>query len=297
VKWLTARDFVRTGTATGCRLGTPTGVGSAWSIRVGGCSAGTVLLSLKAGAVMDAVSNWGPAANVGAASLVIDRTAPTASRPRASLRAGVGLASTSTGTGILASLTWTARDTGGAGLASYDVRRSRDGGAFAVIAARVTARSLAVSLPPGHSYRFEVRPRDRAGNVGAWRAGPTLRPSLVQQGNAAIAYGGAWRLGTSTGYSAGSDVFTIAAGARARYTFTGRGIAWVTTKGPDRGAVKVYVDGILVATVDTRAPTLGFRAVAFARTWSTSGTHTLKLVAVGTAGRPRIDVDAFEVLR
>jgi hypothetical protein len=297
VKWLTAGDFARTGTATGCRLGTPTGAGNAWSIRVSGCSAGTVLLSLRAGAVMDAVSNWGPATRVVAPSLVIDRTAPTASAPKASLRTGVSLASTSTGTGILASLSWTAGDTGGAGLGSYDVRRSRDGGAFAVIASGVTARSLAVSLPPGHSYRFEVRPRDRAGNVGGWRAGPTLRPSLVQQGTAAIVYGGAWRVGTSTSYSGKSDVFSAAAGARARYTFTGRGIAWVTTKGPDRGAVKVYVDGVLVATVDTRAPTLGFRAVAFARTWSASGTHTLKLVAVGTVGRPRIDLDAFEVLR
>ena len=37
-----------------------------------------------------------------------------------------------------------------------------------------------VGLTPGHSYRFEVRATDRAGNVGAWVAGPTIRAALTQ---------------------------------------------------------------------------------------------------------------------
>jgi hypothetical protein len=37
--------------------------------------------------------------------------------------------------------------------------------------------------------------------------------------------------------------------------------------------------------------------VAFSHVFPSWGTHTIKLVPVGTAGRPRIDVDAFAVIR
>jgi spore germination protein YaaH len=297
VKYLLPGDVVRGGSATGCRLGAPTGSGSTWTVTVSECSQGTVSLALKAGTVSDAVSNWGPASQVNAPTLVIDRTAPSTTAPRATLRSGVALASVSTGTGVLGQLTWSGTDRGGAGVASYDVARSRDGGPFGVIAAGLTSQSLSIALPQGHTYRFQIRPRDRAGNVGAWVAGPILRPSLIQEANAGITYRGAWRPGASDHYSALADTFSTSAGASARVTFTGRGIAWVTTLGPDRGAVKVYLDGVHVATVDTRAPSLRFRTVAFSRTWAASGTHTLKLVVVGTAGRPRVDLDAFAVLR
>ena len=128
-------------------------------------------------------------------------------------------------------------------------------------------------------------------------AGPSLRPALLQQTHATISYRGAWRRGSGGHYSRLTDTFSTTAGASAKLTFTGRSIAWVTTLGPDRGAVKVFVDGRHVATVDTRASGLRFRQVAWSRTWATSGTHTLKLVVVGTPGRPRAHVDAVEVIR
>jgi spore germination protein YaaH len=290
-------DIVRGGSATGCRLGLPRGAGTTWQVTVSECSTGTVNLTLKAGTVMDAVSNRGPSTKATAPTLVIDRTAPRSSAPKASLRSGVALGSTGGGTTILAQLSWSARDRGGAGVASYDVARSVDGRPFGMIATGVAASSLAVSLPPGHQYRFRVRARDRAGNVGAWMAGPSLRPVLLQQTHATISYRGAWRLGTNDRYSGSTDTFSTSAGATAKMAFTGRSIAWVTTLGPDRGAVRVFLDGRHVATVDTRAPGVRFRHVAWSRTWATSGTHTLKLVVVGTAGRPRADIDALEVIR
>lgn len=161
----------------------------------------------------------------------------------------------------------------------------------------VPSPSLAVAFAPGHSYRFAIRARDRAGNVGPWTAGPTFWASLVQQSAGSIAYAGTWRVGESSHYSATFDRFSLAAGASVKYTFTGRGIAWVTTRAPDRGAVRVYVDGTLVAIVDTRAGAPAYRFVAWSRSWASTGTHTLKLVVVGTVGRPRVDVDAFEILR
>jgi hypothetical protein len=165
------------------------------------------------------------------------------------------------------------------------------------IASNVTSTTLSVGLVPGHSYRFQVRARDLAGNVGAWVAGVTVRAYLPQQTYTAIRWKGTWRLGTNAGFSAGSDRFATAAGASMTYSFTGRAIGWVTTLGPDQGAAKVYIDGTLVATIDTHAASLVFRRVAFARTWASSGYHTIRIVVVGSAGHPRVDVDALEVLR
>jgi hypothetical protein len=45
--------------------------------------------------------------------------------------------------------------------------------------------------------------------------------------------------------------------------------------------------------VNLQATTGQARAIVFARNWSTVGSHTLKIVVAGTAGHPRVDVDAF----
>jgi hypothetical protein len=297
VSSLSSADFSRSGTATGCVLGAPSGSGASWTIPLARCSAGTVVLSLKPRAVVDAVSNWGPTTQVNAPTLVIDRTAPRTSGPRVGLRSGVSLASTAPAADLPAVVTWSASDAGGAGVAAYDVARSIDGGAFRMLSRGLTSASLAVALRPGHAYRFEVRARDRAGNVGGWVAGPTLRAYLPQQTTAAISYRGTWTKEPNPSFSGGTARYSISAGARATYTFTGRAIGWVTTPGPTRGSARIYVDGVHVATIDTHAPTTIYRRVVFSRTWSQSGTHTIRIVAVGTSGHPRVDLDAFEVLR
>jgi hypothetical protein len=293
VTGLAAADFATSGTATGCSVGAPSGSGSSYTVAVTGCSAGTVVLTLMAGSVTDLASNPGPPSDVAATSVLIDRTAPTVTAPKATLRSGVQLS----GVSLQLTLTWTAADTGGAGLATYDLARSTDGAAFTVIATGLTSPTRNTGGSSGHTYRFEVRAHDHAGNIGGWVAGPTLRPSLVQQTSTSIVYHGTWSTSTSTSYSGGSARWAKAAGASASYTFTGRAVAFVTTRASSRGAVKIYIDGTLVTTFDCYAASTTYRYVAFARTWATSRTHTLKLVVVGTLGRPRFDLDAIEVVR
>jgi hypothetical protein len=59
----------------------------------------------------------------------------------------------------------------------------------------------------------------------------------------------------------------------------------------------VYIDGHAVATVHLRATTAVQRRVVYTRTWATAGTHTIKVVALGTRLHPMVSVDAFLVLR
>jgi hypothetical protein len=53
-----------------------------------------------------------------------------------------------------------------------------------------------------------------------------------------------------------------------------------------------------VTTIALGSGATRFRQVVFSRTWSTTGTHTLRLVAAGgTTGHARLDIDAIALLR
>lgn len=291
VTGLTAADLSAGGTATGCVVGTPTGSGLSWSVTVTGCSAGTVDLTLAANSVLNPNSTAGPAAAVNAPTVLIDRTRPQNVAPTASLRSAVTLASTS----FAVTLSWSGSDAGGAGIASYQVARSVDGAAFAVLSNAQAGTTLATTVTAGHTYRYEVRARDRAGNIGGYAAGPTITPQLVQQTSTAVTWSSGWTTTSSTSYSGGSARTATTAGSSLTYAFTGRAIAVVVARDPTYGQVKVYLDGTYLTTVDTYATSHAYRSVIYARGF-TAGSHHLKLVVVGTSGRPRVVVDAFEVL-
>ena len=90
---------------------------------------------------------------------------------------------------------------------------------------------------------------------------------------------------------------TSRAGATATLRFTGREIAWVASKTPASGSARVLVDGKSVALVHLRATTAAQRRVVFARTWATAGTHTIRIVCLGTRSHPQVSLDALLVLR
>ena len=71
----------------------------------------------------------------------------------------------------------------------------------------------------------------------------------------------------------------------------------MTTLRAGGGEVQVWVDGVLAGTVDTYSESTAYRQVVFSKAWAAYGTHTIKLVVVGTADRPRVDLDAFEIIR
>ena len=67
-------------------------------------------------------------------------------------------------------------------------------------------------------------------------------------------------------------------------------VALVMERAPDRGKARVLVDGVRVATIDTRAASKIHRSVVW--TGTLQGAQTLSVVNLATSGRPRIDVDA-----
>jgi subtilisin family serine protease len=293
VTGLTASDLLRTGSAAGCVVGSPVPLGAAtYTVPVTGCGSGTVSLSLKAQSVLDGASNLSPAAAVDGGTVIVDRHAPTTTAPVAAARLKAALS----GSKVPLRISWTGSDVG-TGIVRYELWRSTNGGTWTIVSSALTTPSATVAAASGSTVRFRVRAIDAAGNVGAWATGPTIAVSLLQQTSSAIHYRGSWATGRSTSYSGGSVRYATAAGASATFTFTGRGIALVSTLASTRGKVRIYIDGTYVAKVDLGASPTMYRAIVWQRTWSSSRSRTIKLVVDGTSTRPRIDLDAFAILR
>jgi hypothetical protein len=137
----------------------------------------------------------------------------------------------------------------------------------------------------------------------------------IQQTDAAVAYttgATGWTQSSPNLFFSGRTVaLATAAGARATFTFTGTSVRWIGQRRRDSGIARVYLNGTLVAVVDTYTPIQDeFQAAMFSATGLGPGTHTLTIEATGTKhGGPdcspgpappcasgyMVIVDAFEV--
>ncbi len=235
----------------------------------------------------DAVGAW---SSPESDSIVLDTIPPTATAPASTFVAG-GLSSGR----APVRLTWHGADER-SGIARYEVARSFDGGAWSVPSI-TTSASRTPTLAPGHTYRFRVRAVDRAGNVGSWQYGAAFSLSAVSQASGAVRYTGAWSSSTSSTWWGGTARSSSTAGASATCTFTGRSIAWVGLEAANRGKARVYVNGVLKATVDLYSATTLKQRIVWSANYSTSATRTITIKVLGTSGSARVDIDGFLVKR
>ncbi len=192
-------------------------------------------------------------------------------------------------------ISWKGSDGAGSGIVSYDLQQQKDGGSWTTVTS-TAATSVTRALLFGHSYRYQVRARDRAGNVGAWSTGAAVVAELVQSTSSRVRYpAGTWHTQWVTGASGGATRWSSSTGARARFTFTGRSIAWVTATSSTRGKVAIYVDGSYRATVNLGVSSARWKQVLFSTSWASRGSHTIELRSA-LAGH-RIDIDAFVVYK
>jgi hypothetical protein len=218
-----------------------------------------------------------------------DPTRPHTTTPVA--RIGSGAVSTS----VPVSVTWNGADTGW-GIHHYTLQRSRDGGSWATVY-RGRATSWTGSIPVGRNDRYRVRAIDKAGNVGYWDTGPTLKARVTEDTSSSITYGKGWTSVPDATARGGSIHEHSAADIGVRYTATVRDIAWIAEKGPGHGRASVYVDGVLATTVDLEASSDSARRIVYRRHWSSAGSHTIRIVVAGTVGRPVVSLDGFVRLR
>ena len=220
-----------------------------------------------------------------------DTIDPVVTTPRATIVSPSTLGTTSGKVRI----SWGASD-GETGLKSIQLQEKLGTGAYKTVTlTSLKAKSSLRTLTFGKVYRYRVRATDVVGNVSPWMTSPPFVISRNQESSAAIVYGGPWGLAASTSYSAGKARWATAASASATMSFTGESIAWVSSKSTTRGSAEVYVDGLLVKTVSLKKTTTAHRQVVFGMSWPTAGPHTIQIVVLGTAGHPRVDLDALVV--
>jgi beta-glucanase (GH16 family) len=232
--------------------------------------------------------DWVKIYKLGSSSTTGDTTPPTTNVSAPSILSGVAL---NAGRPTLR-VKWTASD-GGSGVDHALVEQSTDGGAYAQIASQGAPWQRNRVASTGHTYRFRVRAVDGAGNIGAWSYSPSRRLYARSQSSPAVRYAGTWSMSTSAMWWGGTARSSSRAGATAKFTYKGKSVAWVAAKGVRRGKAKVYVNGVLKATIDLYASTTLKQRVVWAANYTTTATRTVTIKVLGTSGRPRVDVDGF----
>jgi hypothetical protein len=149
----------------------------------------------------------------------------------------------------------------------------------------------------GRSQRFRVRAINSAGVVGQWSTGPAFTPYRFDDRRAAINWSGEWSRTSDAGAYADTTTTSGQADAAASFRFTGRAVAVLGTLGPGRGKARIYINGNHVSTVDLYRSSKQAGRVIYSRAWGTSATRTIRVVVVGTADRPRVDIDGFAYVR
>ncbi|HEY6015076.1 MAG TPA: phosphodiester glycosidase family protein, partial [Candidatus Limnocylindrales bacterium] len=300
----TTIDFTASGMDAGYNP-VPIGAGQlAWSLTapVGTIDANGHFVATSPGTaqVVATVNGTAASGQVGASQAVTgtapitvlsDTTAPVAKAPRVTLPVGRGIGAG----GVPVTVTWDAATDSGSGVASYELQRSVDGHAWTTMPkASPTARTTSLTLPRNRTYQFQVRAVDVAGNVGAWAAAGTFKLTVSQETSRSLSFvRGTWSRTSSVSYDGHGARSTRTTGAIARFKFTGTGFAWVAAVSPVRGRAQVWIDGTLSGTVDTHRPASAARLMVFTRSTMSSGHHTIEIRALGTAGHPRVDIDAL----
>jgi subtilisin family serine protease len=223
----------------------------------------------------------------------IDNDAPAVSSVRNEIAASP---STASRTATAIRTRWAASDAV-SGVARSTVDEKRNSGSWKTVATTgSTSRSRIAFLPYDTTIQHRVRATDQAGNTGAYVYGNSFAVRRYGDSTALASWSSGWVWADNSTSFGGEVRASSKAGASVTVRFAGKGIGWISRTGPTRGKARVYVDGVLVKTVDTHGPTRA-KQVVFAANHLSNAPHTLKIVVLGTSGRPRVDVDGFVVLR
>jgi subtilisin family serine protease len=204
-------------------------------------------------------------------------------------------AGTIIGSGVSSTLSWQPA-TGSFSGGRYVVLRRRGSGPWTTISTQ-TSRSIRQTLVFGTTYRYATRTKASNGSLGPLAYGQPREATLFQEGTSLARYSGTWTTTTSSSASGGKLRTSTKAGSYVEFKRATLAIAVVGRRSATSGQAKIYVDGVLRSTIDLRRSTTQNRVVLFSTSWTTVATHAVRVVVVGTSGRPRIDIDGFAIAR
>ena len=120
--------------------------------------------------------------------------------------------------------------------------------------------------------------------------------TVTQQNGPNVTY--TWQRVAAAGASGGAYSVDDMTGANFRFTFRGIAVKWFTVRGPTMGSARIYVDGVLKATVNNYASAYQY-SYAYTLSGLTDAVHVLTVIVLGTHTSPstgnRVVVDGFAV--
>jgi hypothetical protein len=184
----------------------------------------------------------------------------------------------------------------------YAIRTRNSAGAWVTGAwqswqfAGPTTHSASFTGVAGTTYQFRALANYQGGATSGYSAAVTSVVPLDERSTSAVFSAGWTRraaagryLSTMTDTSLAAKTMSIRTAAHAFYL--------VGDKCTGCGKFSVYVDGKLVATIDSHAASTLLRQTLYTRVFTGTATHTLLIKTLGTAGRPRVAIDAIGVQR
>ena len=230
-------------------------------------------------------------------SVLVEDVPPVASPPTVSLRRG-GVVTRAVEAPVTVS--WVPATDVVSAIAGYELSGTANGTPTGTWQLPGSTTLVTRFHAPGATMTYALSATDTAGNQSdqAWSAPAVVRVTEDTSGSVArssrhwktLVY--KYATNRHVTYATARNAwmrFTIAAGARQ--------VALVGAKGPTRGKARIYIDGVYVATIDQWASRGASRVVQFTRNVNPATAHTMTVKVVGTARRPRIDIDAVLALR
>lgn len=149
----------------------------------------------------------------------------------------------------------------------------------------------------GHTYYFRVRAKDDLGDWGNWSDNRyTIVP--VDDQSPLIKYEGDWKFIDFEGSFLETVHYSDCPGAVAFLKFTGTEIAWISSRGPDRGQAVVYLNDVITTTIDLYSMDYQPRLPVFSRQLD-GKPHTIRIEVAKTRNEKsngcRVDVEGFAV--
>ncbi len=128
----------------------------------------------------------------------------------------------------------------------------------------------------------------------------TSTVTRYEQDNPAIRYSGTWFPNTNGAHSGGSASLSTDRGSLATFSFTGTSVKWIGYRDEWAGLARVYLDGVLKATIDTYASPPQAQAVLYSAEGLTQAAHNLVIEVAGRrnsrSGGRWVWLDALEVV-
>ncbi|MFF3639382.1 peptidoglycan recognition protein [Streptomyces sp. NPDC002250] len=244
-------------------------------------SASTTLTAGNHSVAVRAVHQSGKTTTSAALKVTAESTAPTfTTAPKLSLRTG-----TVDTNAVPVTLGWKASDN--AALQSVKLL-SPTTASFGP-----TTTSSSRTAKSGTTATWSMRAYDFAGNFKT--SSTSYAPAILQESSSTKS--GAWATRSSANYLGGKSYSSSSKGASLTWTFTGRSASWVVSRASTSGQASIYVDGTKTSTVDLKSSATQYRQALWTKTWASSTKHTIKVVVLGTTGRPTITTDGLMYIK